>query len=616
MELAPGARRAYDAAHELGRSLHAVPQHEELQIEQQDGWMRYLTRYQYRPLTQANEIRLLRLHPCSSRLTTVDNNVMPRCELVHTTLDADPIYAAISYAWGKLDEYSPVLINEGDCLTVTHSLFEALCWVSSDKTLDFWVDQLCINQYDLAERNQQVQMIGEIFGKAVMTFVWLGQADESSQSAFRLIKALAHSDLPLIEAFSILRGDEHSRLMEVLSPQRVGFETEESQWVAIHDLSKRPWFSRLWTFQEVVTSKDIVFLCGGFHCTHDELLRAFYLAEAVQGHRSSGMENTELTRVRRSNYLSGKSVPLLDLLLETSNGNYDCALPQDRIYALLALQHREQRLKVPVDYSRSTQSLYTEVARVIISNTQNLRPLHRRRFGVLDGLPSWVPDWNSENLDLTINDGRVNFSCSQNRVHIFEDSSPLCLLTRGNIVAKITRVAVHRFADYEREYRDGDFRSWLGDRDQGLIPLIAAELDRFSDFQRNAVERKGYIKWLIAMTVTCGRFQDEGSLIFRSGNVEDYTDLSTGIQSCGSSYLRSLAKCSGRRLAVLDKYPLGLVPDFTKPGDLVCVLHGSSTPMILRKVEEDFESIGECYVHGIMYGEAVDWLEGNKFLLR
>ena len=40
---------------------------------------------------------------------------------------------------------------------------------------------------------------------------------------------------------------------------------------------------------------------------------------------------------------------------------------------------------------------------------------------------------------------------------------------------------------------------------------------------------------------------------------------------------------------MLDKYPLGLVPDFTKPSDLVCVLHGSSTPMVLRKVEKDFE---------------------------
>ena len=609
MELAPGAKRAYDAALELGRSLRAVPRHEELHIEQQDGWMRFLTRYQYRPLTQANEIRLLRLHPWSSRLKTVDH-VMPRCELVHTTLDGDTEYAAISYTWGKLDEYSPILINEGDCLAVTNSLFQVLCELSLDKTRDFWVDQICIDQYNLAERSQQVQMMGGIFGKAIMTFVWLGMPEESSQSAFDLIEALAHSNLPLTKALHFRNGANHSHLMDFLSSQRLGSETEESQWVAIQDLSKRPWFSRLWTFQEAVTSKDIVFLCGKYSRTHDDLLRAFYLAEAVQGHRSLGMANTELTRVQRSHYLLGKSVLLLDLLLETSQGNYNCTLPHDRIYALLALQDRQQRCRVPVDYSQSTQSLYTEIARFIISNTQNLRLLHRRRFGALEGLPSWVPDWNCENSDLPINDGHVDFSCSKKRMHIFEESSPLYLLTRGNIVAKIIRVAAHRFADYEREYSEGNVRSWLGHH--GLIPLIAAELNKRSDLQH----REGYIKWLIAKTVTCGRFQEKSSLNFTSGNIEDYSDLFTKLQAFRSLYFQSLAKCGGRRLAVLDKYPLGLVPDFTKPGDLVCVLHGSSTPMVLRRVENDFECIGECYVHGIMYGEAVDWLEGNKILLR
>ena len=107
--------------------------------------------------------------------------------------------------------------------------------------------------------------------------------------------------------------------------------------------------------------------------------------------------------------------------------------------------------------------------------------------------------------------------------------------------------------------------------------------------------------------------RERAALILISGNIEELSDLSTIIQSYGPSNLRSLLKCRGRRLAVLDKYPLGIVPDLTKPGDLICVLHGSSTPMVLRKVEKDFESIGQCFIHGIMYGEAFDWLEGDKF---
>ena len=614
MELAPGALRAYNAACKLARSLHAVPQHEELRIAQDDGWDCFLTRYKYQSLTQPNEIRLLRLHPWNSRLTTDEGNVMPRCELVHTTLDRDIEYAAISYAWGKLDEYSPVLIDETGCLTVTNSLFEVLCRLSSDKTLDYWVDQICIDQYNLAERNQQVQLMGQIFGKAILTFVWLGKADDSSRSAFDLIEILARSNLSLAEVLDIRQRDNNSHLMDFLSSKKIKNETEEPRWVAIQELSERSWFSRLWTFQEVVTSKDVVFLCGKHSCSHDNLLRAFYLWEAVHGHRTSGMANTELTRVQRSRYLSGQSVLLIDLLLETSEGNYDCTLLHDRVYALLALQDQQRRCRVTIDYNQSAQSLYIEVARSIISSTQNIRLLHRQRYGMLEGLPSWVPDWDCKNDNLSIDDGRVSFSCSKKTTHTFEESLPQYLVTRGKVVAKITRIAAHRFTDYQWEYSEGNFRSWLGDN--GLIPLIAAELRKRSDHQHNPLETKGYIKWLIAMTVTCGRFQAEGSSDFKAGNTEDYSDLSTIIQSYGSSYLRSLAKCRGRKLAVLDNYPLGLVPDFAKPGDLVCVLDGSSTPMVLRKIERDFESIGECYVHGIMYGEAFDGLEGNKFVLR
>ena len=79
MELTPTVARAYEANNELARSLHAVPQPDQLKVELQDGRMRFLTRYIYQPFTQANEIRLLRLHPPS-----INPFVLPSCELVFT----------------------------------------------------------------------------------------------------------------------------------------------------------------------------------------------------------------------------------------------------------------------------------------------------------------------------------------------------------------------------------------------------------------------------------------------------------------------------------------------------------------------------------------------------
>jgi hypothetical protein len=51
-----------------------------------------------------------------------------------------------------------------------------------------------------------------------------------------------------------------------------------------------------------------------------------------------------------------------------------------------------------------------------------------------------------------------------------------------------------------------------------------------------------------------------------------------------------------------------LVPELAKPGDLICVFGGAQTPFLLRRVggnwmgDQRYELVGECYVHGIMYG--------------
>ena len=57
---------------------------------------------------------------------------------------------------------------------------------------------------------------------------------------------------------------------------------------------------------------------------------------------------------------------------------------------------------------------------------------------------------------------------------------------------------------------------------------------------------------------------------------------------------------------------LGLAPHLAKKRDLVCILFGCSVPILLRPLQEPetheryFAIVGECYIHGIMEGEAVE----------
>jgi hypothetical protein len=62
----------------------------------------------------------------------------------------------------------------------------------------------------------------------------------------------------------------------------------------------------------------------------------------------------------------------------------------------------------------------------------------------------------------------------------------------------------------------------------------------------------------------------------------------------------------GRTLFATKSGYMGIGDNALEPGDLVCVLLGGRTPYILRPAEgRKYRFIGECYLHGIMYGEAL-----------
>ena len=69
--------------------------------------------------------------------------------------------------------------------------------------------------------------------------------------------------------------------------------------------------------------------------------------------------------------------------------------------------------------------------------------------------------------------------------------------------------------------------------------------------------------------------------------------------------------CCGKRLFVLEDNSCGLCPPETQPGNLVCLLYRGNAPFVLKKLEswdeEDcpYVLVEDCYVEGIMYGEAM-----------
>lgn len=70
--------------------------------------------------------------------------------------------------------------------------------------------------------------------------------------------------------------------------------------------------------------------------------------------------------------------------------------------------------------------------------------------------------------------------------------------------------------------------------------------------------------------------------------------------------LEGLKFCLGLRLLITQGGSMGLAPRGTQRGDLIAILLGAPVPHILRQRSDGrYNLVVECYVHGIMGGEAL-----------
>jgi hypothetical protein len=110
------------------------------------------------------------------------------CSLETASLDAR--YEALSYVWGKEEPHTPILCN-GTQIGVTHNLKIALNGLRlPDRERTLWVDAICINQKDEAEKAQQLTMMREIYKAAERTVAYLGETSTFTRLSFRVLYQL------------------------------------------------------------------------------------------------------------------------------------------------------------------------------------------------------------------------------------------------------------------------------------------------------------------------------------------------------------------------------------------------------------------------------------------
>lgn len=135
---------------------------------------RFLSSLETRPFSyealdpERSEIRLLKLLPGLRRDKI-------KCVIFRANLDdKDLRYEALSYTWGSPLPVRTIHLNSKKfCVTPSlHAALQHLRRVDEPRIL--WVDAVCINQFDFAERSQQVGLMRRIYSQASSVCVWLG----------------------------------------------------------------------------------------------------------------------------------------------------------------------------------------------------------------------------------------------------------------------------------------------------------------------------------------------------------------------------------------------------------------------------------------------------------
>lgn len=91
------------------------------------------------------------------------------------SLDTNLEYEALSYVWGDLPAQEAIMVSDHRIL-VTPNLFTALKRLRyEEKIRTMWIDQICINQWDIEEKSSQVAMMRDIYKSCSHCIIWLGE---------------------------------------------------------------------------------------------------------------------------------------------------------------------------------------------------------------------------------------------------------------------------------------------------------------------------------------------------------------------------------------------------------------------------------------------------------
>lgn len=551
-------------------------------------------------------------------------------------------YEAISYVWGD-QKLTKIISLNGRPFSIGSNLESLLRHLRASgrgtgKGKRLWVDALCINQADLGERGHQVQKMFQIYHNALKVIVWLGDSHSDSELAFDFVN---NQLKPCLEEVG------YSCIDEKINAAKSGFwdmwdegkdaETLEAiehlivkkyakAWSAVARLLLRPWWSRAWTVQELISAREVSVHCGQssmqwplMEMTIQLMLRNIDIGHLFPKKDQSTLHNAiedahAFAYERYHRVLGGHGPESFPQLMQVTRCRQSQD-PRDKVFSILSLLDIEStEYAFEPNYSESVHAAYTRAARAHIQSSKSLHILSsccHISGGVPSDLPSWVPDWK-QSVDVSylggysVKDEEFKYAASAvSSADVDFSADPNIMTVKGILVDTIKDSQIQGVdADFDYLYTSAKQEPWVS----WSIHEIVKNLEKKPSIVRHHGETvlQAVLKTLIAdRHPETGKRRHELKLRHIKQHLWPKSEDLEGYLSHAQMFTQ------GRTLILSKDGYVGLAPSLTAVGDLICVLHGCHAPVILRAAENSVHHtlIGDAYVHGLMDGEVLQLAE-------
>lgn len=583
--------------------------------------------YKYSPLNYAlgQEIRLVILYPGKPEEDIA-------LDIVHANLSDNPAYEAISYAWATQDgdaSLSQTVYCRGRTIAVTKPCEAALKSLRRQgRNRYLWVDAISIDQGNIRERNFQVTFMGMIYSNASQVLIYLGPGTERTD-----------------RILDYLNGDT-----EVLTKLKLG-----ELYFTVKEFLDQRWLDRVWVLQEIALAKLAIMIAGEktTQWTLVSIQKVLDLCiklridppSALRWLPASDPENDILAVLHKSRNCSSTD-------------------PRDKVFAVLGLADRDFQEEFPVDYSLTREEVFAKLAIHLIQERKSLAILRYVTGQILmpdDPMPSWIPSWDvklkHEPLPSQFNSSQLDMLTSI----WFSPTLLFGLETKQEPDEKIVRAILDNFKGKEVIMSTACWRHWLllwlqevASQGISLGPKQCEEMARYltqtsAQGFRHALRTpditprcQNLAEWHTASSARMTQGLTWPCLTIRAHHLDTIRKL-IGTRSVSQviyfpeeypeafGNYRRCPKCTNHRKARFCKrnhtvsqsmlnrlitemsrlhaedktmfqteQSIGFSQAKMEVGDTIWALDGAEVPLLLRKVDEHYVLIGECYLFGAL----------------